>query len=209
MAGLSAATLGGLLYLLSLSFLSMPTVSVAILLAGRAVLGGAESFIITGATTWGLVRVGAHNAGKVIAWMGTAMFAAFAAGAPLGTALYGQVVSARWHWPRLSLRCDLASDCAAPGCRAGPKGRPEHPVHRQPDLVARVWRRPEQRRFRRNHRFQLTPLRRARVDPCLAPFSAYAVALILPACCSAIYPTGLAARGSRCSSCWLRRRACC
>jgi predicted MFS family arabinose efflux permease len=60
-----------------------------ILLAGRAVLGGAESFIITGATTWGLIRVGAHNAGKVIAWMGTAMFAAFAAGAPLGTVLYG------------------------------------------------------------------------------------------------------------------------
>jgi MFS family permease len=86
--GLSAATVAGLLYLLSLRFLNMPTVSVVILLGGRAVLGGAESFIITGATTWGLVRVGAHNAGKVIAWMGTAMFAAFAAGAPLGTALY-------------------------------------------------------------------------------------------------------------------------
>jgi predicted MFS family arabinose efflux permease len=52
------------------------------------VLGGAESFIITGATTWGLARVGAQNAGKVIAWMGTAMFAAFAAGAPLGITLY-------------------------------------------------------------------------------------------------------------------------
>jgi hypothetical protein len=52
------------------------------------VLGGAESFIITGATTWGLARVGAHNAGKVIAWMGTAMFAAFAAGVPIGAVLY-------------------------------------------------------------------------------------------------------------------------
>src|SRR5215203_2220287 len=69
---------------------SMPRISVIILLAGRAVLGGAESFIITGATTWGLARVGAPNAGKVIAWMGTAMFAAFAGGAPLGTALYDQ-----------------------------------------------------------------------------------------------------------------------
>jgi MFS family permease len=89
-AGLMAATAAGLLYLLSLSFVSMPGFSVAILLAGRAVLGAAESFIITGATTWGLVRVGARNAGKVIAWMGTAMFAAFAAGAPLGTVLYGK-----------------------------------------------------------------------------------------------------------------------
>lgn len=52
-------------------------------------LGGAESFIITGATTWGLARVGPANAGKVIAWMGTAMFAGFAAGAPLGTLLFG------------------------------------------------------------------------------------------------------------------------
>src|SRR3954452_23658029 len=68
----------------------IPRISVGVLLAGRAVLGGAESFIITGATTWGLVRAGAHNAGKVIAWMGTAMFAAFAVGAPVGTFLYGK-----------------------------------------------------------------------------------------------------------------------
>ena len=85
--GLAGATVAGLLYLLSLAFVDAPRLSVAILLAGRAVLGGAESFIITGATVWGLARVGAQNAGKVIAWMGTAMFAAFAGGAPLGVAL--------------------------------------------------------------------------------------------------------------------------
>jgi MFS family permease len=85
--GLAAATVAGLLYLLSLAFAN-PVSSVAILLAGRAVLGGAESFIITGATVWGLARVGSENAGKTIAWMGTAMFAAFAGGAPLGVALY-------------------------------------------------------------------------------------------------------------------------
>jgi MFS family permease len=88
MIGLAAAGAAGLLYFLSLQFKAAPQVSVAILLAGRAVLGGAESFIITGATVWGLARVGAENAGKVIAWMGTAMFAAFAGGAPLGVALY-------------------------------------------------------------------------------------------------------------------------
>src|SRR3954465_35057 len=90
MAGLAAAAVAGLLYFLSLGFVGMPRLSVTILLAARAVLGGAESFIITGATTWGLARVGAQNAGKVIAWMGTAMFTAFAGGAPLGTALYDQ-----------------------------------------------------------------------------------------------------------------------
>jgi MFS family permease len=87
-AGLTGAAISGLLYLFSLSFLGAPRISIGVLLAGRAVLGGAESFIITGATTWGLARVGAHNAGKVIAWMGTAMFAALAVGAPLGTLLY-------------------------------------------------------------------------------------------------------------------------
>ena len=88
MAGLVATECAGLLYLASMGFLRLPHVSVGILLTGRAVLGAAESFIITGATTWGLVRVGAQNAGKVIAWMGTAMFLAFAAGAPLGSLLY-------------------------------------------------------------------------------------------------------------------------
>ena len=88
MVGLAGATLAGLLYFASFSLLGLPRVSIGVLLAGRGVLGAAESFIITGATTWGLARVGAHNAGKVIAWMGTAMFAAFAAGAPLGTLLY-------------------------------------------------------------------------------------------------------------------------
>jgi MFS family permease len=86
--GLAAASAAGLLYLLSLRFTEAPGVSVAVLLLGRGILGGAESFIITGATVWGLGRVGTPNAGKVIAWMGTAMFAAFAAGAPLGVALY-------------------------------------------------------------------------------------------------------------------------
>ncbi len=86
--GLAAAAAAGLLYLLSLQFIGTPFVSVGILLAGRAVLGAAESFIITGATIWGLARVGAHNAGKVIAWMGMAMFGGFAVGAPFGTAMY-------------------------------------------------------------------------------------------------------------------------
>jgi predicted MFS family arabinose efflux permease len=63
--------------------------SAIILLLGRALLGAAESFIITGGVTWGLALAGPANAGKVIAWVGMAMFAALASGAPLGTTLYG------------------------------------------------------------------------------------------------------------------------
>jgi MFS family permease len=55
-AGLAGAALTGLLYLSSLHFLGTPCISIMVLLAGRAVLGGAESFIFTGATTWGSPR---------------------------------------------------------------------------------------------------------------------------------------------------------
>jgi MFS family permease len=48
-AGLLAAVVGGLFYLLSLRFAGVPHVSAGILLLGRALLGAAESFIITGA----------------------------------------------------------------------------------------------------------------------------------------------------------------
>jgi MFS family permease len=87
-AGLLTAAVAGLLYLLSLRFIGAPWLSVTILLLGRALLGGAESFIITGAVTWGLALVGPEAAGRVIAWVGMAMFAALALGAPLGTTLY-------------------------------------------------------------------------------------------------------------------------
>ncbi|MFM0554688.1 MFS transporter [Paraburkholderia sediminicola] len=86
--GLIAAAAAGLLYSLSLAFVKVPTLSVSILLVGRAVLGGAESFIITGGVAWGLCLVHTQHAGKVIAWVGTAMFAAMALGGPIGTILY-------------------------------------------------------------------------------------------------------------------------
>jgi MFS family permease len=125
MVGLAGAALAGLLYVFSLSFLGLPRISVAILLAGRAVLGGAESFIITGATTWGLARVGAHNAGKVIAWMGTAMFAALAVGAPLGSTLYdsggfGAVSSAAALAPLVTLILIAPMRPATPAQKSGP-----------------------------------------------------------------------------------------
>jgi MFS family permease len=86
--GLLAAFASGLLYLCSIQMRHDPEASVAVLVLGRAVLGGAESFIITAAVSWGLVIVDRRNSGKVIAWVGSAMFAAFAIGAPVGSALY-------------------------------------------------------------------------------------------------------------------------
>lgn len=56
--GLLVAAAAGLLYFLSLGFVREPEISVTLLLLGRAVLGGAESFIVTGAFIWGLALVG-------------------------------------------------------------------------------------------------------------------------------------------------------
>jgi MFS family permease len=90
MVGLIIAGAAGLFYFLSLSFITRPAMSVVILLLGRALLGVGESFIITGAQSWGLALLGARNTSRVLAWVGSAMFAAFALGAPAGTALYGR-----------------------------------------------------------------------------------------------------------------------
>ena len=86
--GLLAAAASGVLYLVSLDLTAAPLGSVLILLLGRGLLGGAESFIITAAVSWGLALVDPGSTGKVIAWVGSAMFAAFAIGAPAGSALY-------------------------------------------------------------------------------------------------------------------------
>lgn len=86
--GMIVAAFSGLFYVVSLFFARNQMLSAIILLIGRGILGGAESFIISGALLWGLSIGGKENAGKVIAWVGTAMYVAFAAGAPLGSLIY-------------------------------------------------------------------------------------------------------------------------
>lgn len=88
--GLIIAVIAGCIYLLSLQFTNNPALSVSILIIGRAVLGAAESFIVSGGLVWGLSLIGTQNTGKVMSWVGTAMYVAFALGAPLGTALYSK-----------------------------------------------------------------------------------------------------------------------
>jgi MFS family permease len=87
-AGLLAAAVSGLLYLLSLRFIGSPVTSVTILLLGRALRGGAESFIVLGVFNWGLALAGPQNAGMLMAQIGTAMYLAYAVGAPVSSALY-------------------------------------------------------------------------------------------------------------------------
>jgi len=89
-AGLAIAAGSGLLYLVSLSLIARPSISVTILLLGRALLGVGESFIITGGQSWALAILTTQNTSKALAWVGSAMFGAFAVGAPIGSALYAR-----------------------------------------------------------------------------------------------------------------------
>jgi MFS family permease len=128
--GLLAAAASGLLYFLSLLFVGTPVASVTVLLLGRALLGAAESFIITGAVSWGLALVDPGSTGKVIAWVGTAMFAAMALGAPVGGALYA-------HYGFASIALATALLPLATLLVVAPL-RPVAPLHRGRPALTRV-----------------------------------------------------------------------
>lgn len=95
--GLLMACASGAVYLMSLAFGTSMS-AVWVLLAGRLLLGCAESLIVTGALGWGVGMVGPQNAGKVMAWVGIAMYGAYAAGAPAGV-----VVDARWGFTGIAI----------------------------------------------------------------------------------------------------------
>jgi len=88
--GFLIAVCSGLVYLVSLAFITLPTVSTWVLMAGRVLLGCAESLLATGALSWGVGLVGSKNVGKVMAWVGIAMYGAYALGAPVGVAVHAQ-----------------------------------------------------------------------------------------------------------------------
>jgi MFS family permease len=88
--GLATAVGGGSCYLISLLLIEAPQLSVAVLLAGRTLVGGAESLIITGGMLWALGRVEVERSAQVIAWVGMAMFAAMAIAAPIGSYVFSK-----------------------------------------------------------------------------------------------------------------------
>ncbi|WP_137936598.1 arabinose transporter [Chitinivorax sp. B] len=96
--GFWLATASGFAYLASHLAFRNANMSLILLLIGRVILGAAESLIVTGALAWGIGLVGPQRAGKVMAWVGMAMYAAYAAGAPIGTQLY-----ARFHFSGIAL----------------------------------------------------------------------------------------------------------
>jgi MFS family permease len=91
--GMGACTASGALLVvaaLALHFDALhmgPSLSVAILIASRLVLGVGESLGSTGATLWGITSAGSEHTAKVISYNGISTYGAMALGAPLGVVL--------------------------------------------------------------------------------------------------------------------------
>lgn len=122
--GLLMTTGVGMLYLASLAFENQANISVGILLLGRALMGAAESFVITAAQSWSLSLSGPANGGRVISWMGIALYVGLAAGAPIGSLLFEEygflaIGIVTVVVPLTSLPLVLAVASAPPGRRMG------------------------------------------------------------------------------------------
>ena len=118
-AGLLGACVVGGLYCVSLAFVDRPSLSLGILIAGRLVTGVAESFITTAALGWGIARLGPAHAGKVIGWVGMALFGAYGAGAPAGAWVHARfgfagIAAATVVVPLLALGIALCIRAEAP-----------------------------------------------------------------------------------------------
>ncbi len=85
LAGLVTTAGSGLCY--GLAVILPPVPALAVLLAGRVLLGVGDSVFTTAANTWMVSSVGPGHAGRAMAWAGIAMNGALAVGAPLGAAL--------------------------------------------------------------------------------------------------------------------------
>jgi len=85
--GGTLATAASAIYLASTALPLGTYASLAFLLAARVTSGIAESLLMTGALAWAIGAVGVQNTGKVMVWVGIGLYAAIAAGAPIGVEL--------------------------------------------------------------------------------------------------------------------------
>lgn len=83
MSGVILAIIAGAIYVLAVLFQTNPFLALVLLFLARIIHGVGESFLVTGALTWGIGLVGHSSSGKVMTWNGIAMYAGIAIGAPL------------------------------------------------------------------------------------------------------------------------------
>jgi len=85
--GLATCGASGIFTLLAAFCLHLPWLGLSLLVIGRLLLGASESMTSTGATMWGILRVGTQHTAIVISWNGICTYGALALGAPLGVYL--------------------------------------------------------------------------------------------------------------------------
>src|SRR5438445_5286571 len=90
-SGLLVCATSGLFFLLSAWLKDDPLASFCVLLLSRLILGFGESWVATGATIWGIGRMGTAYTAQVISWSGIASYGALAGGAPFGVWLENNV----------------------------------------------------------------------------------------------------------------------
>jgi len=89
--GLVFYAAGALLSLVAGLLFHTPWTALAILLAGRLLVGLGESLVAVGVIAWGIGLVGPARSGRVLALVGGALYGAFAVGGPAGLALFGRL----------------------------------------------------------------------------------------------------------------------
>lgn len=82
--GIFFCSLAGVMYFISATATGNPWLQYALLILGRLVLGYGESQLLTGNLTWNLGLFGPKMSGKVMSWIGLAIFASLAVGSPIG-----------------------------------------------------------------------------------------------------------------------------
>jgi len=85
--GAGVSIVASAIYLLSTLPAFGATGALGLLLIARVISGLAESLIMTGCLSWAIATVGPQHTGKVMVWVGIGMYAAIAAGAPIGITL--------------------------------------------------------------------------------------------------------------------------
>lgn len=83
MLGVILAIIAGIAYIAAILLQADVFWALGFLLVARIIHGVGESFLVTGALTWGIGLVGPSSSGKVMTWNGIAMYAGIAIGAPL------------------------------------------------------------------------------------------------------------------------------
>lgn len=134
--GAAVSAVAGALYLVAALPDLPPSVSLAIVVAGRLAAGFGESQFITGCVSWSIASVGPERAGMSMSWTGIAMFAALAIGAPIGLFLYQ-----RYGLEAAMIACLVAPLVAAAIAMratsyASPAGR-RLPFHK---VITQIWR---------------------------------------------------------------------